>query len=595
MTQYSHKPLSSRKSIRVLELQPGQPGDTLRGKLIEVPLTENTIFDALSYCWGEPKFDSDFICDGKIYQVTKSLATALNHIRNINEPITVWIDQLSIDQTNVDERNSQVQMMGSIFSMARNVLVWLGLSTEASRYLFDCMRAWRFPTVGMQKLMCAVVELYDRPWFERTWTVQEFVLAKHRQKLICGRQRVPWSHFLSYMRRLDSHTRYREHSLPITTMPLWSRQDLIRRQAYHPDTHLEPEWTTTTGRSYADVQQTCNAFNSMESIQRNKSYRTLSRLLMWTYKRQATDLRDKVFGLLGICEFTNERIHVDYSKTTQRVYSEAMARMILDECEFAFFGFSFHSSRTPSLKDLPSWVPDLSDRSHTLPLVMLKDCKPTRARIKVIREALGSAARQNPIASFSDDFRILSTRGKESGLITHVLYPIPGKPMHENWSRWLEWILPLLRGPWSSREMIVFLLKDYISEASMASALQLRNFHLEIKEDQDEERKDDLKDVTDELRQIFFKGRFSEHHFFATDTFHVGRLIARFEKGPEVGDVLARLFEIDLPFVLRKTGDAYTMISMAHVAGHSYTKRRGDEATSAGVLEENALREYSII
>jgi hypothetical protein len=42
------------------------------------------------------------------------------------------VDRLRIDQANIEERNEQVQLMGSIYARADEVLVWLEAETEDS-------------------------------------------------------------------------------------------------------------------------------------------------------------------------------------------------------------------------------------------------------------------------------------------------------------------------------------------------------------------------------------------------------------------------------------------------------------------------------
>jgi hypothetical protein len=47
-------------------------------------------------------------------------------MRSSEQYATYWIDFISIDQTNVQERNHQVQMMKQIYRNAESVSVWLG-------------------------------------------------------------------------------------------------------------------------------------------------------------------------------------------------------------------------------------------------------------------------------------------------------------------------------------------------------------------------------------------------------------------------------------------------------------------------------------
>lgn len=42
----------------------------------------------------------------------------------------LWVDALCIDQDNIDERTSQVLLMGNIYAAAQQVDVWLGESLD---------------------------------------------------------------------------------------------------------------------------------------------------------------------------------------------------------------------------------------------------------------------------------------------------------------------------------------------------------------------------------------------------------------------------------------------------------------------------------
>ncbi|KAH7384706.1 heterokaryon incompatibility protein-domain-containing protein, partial [Pyrenochaeta sp. MPI-SDFR-AT-0127] len=126
MEAYVYTPLSTKDSIRVLSLLPGQPGDALRARLTEVQLSKQPVFSALSYCWGEPKFDLILECDAKWLKITKSLAAALNSLRDRTQPLPIWVDQVCIHQQDISERNTQVTLMGKIYSNASTVYLWLG-------------------------------------------------------------------------------------------------------------------------------------------------------------------------------------------------------------------------------------------------------------------------------------------------------------------------------------------------------------------------------------------------------------------------------------------------------------------------------------
>jgi hypothetical protein len=93
----------------------------------------------LSYTWRDPDplytakkgevwEDSEHfvLCNDVPMQVSQNLSDALHQFRTIDIRGPLWIDAVCIDQRNLDERRTQVEMMGEIYSNAREVLIWLG-------------------------------------------------------------------------------------------------------------------------------------------------------------------------------------------------------------------------------------------------------------------------------------------------------------------------------------------------------------------------------------------------------------------------------------------------------------------------------------
>jgi hypothetical protein len=72
--------------------------------------------------------------------VTKNAYLALRDLRCQREDRVLWIDALCIDQSNDEERGQQVQQMGSIYSKAERVFIWLGEATYDTNYVIDCMK-----------------------------------------------------------------------------------------------------------------------------------------------------------------------------------------------------------------------------------------------------------------------------------------------------------------------------------------------------------------------------------------------------------------------------------------------------------------------
>ncbi|EGO55055.1 hypothetical protein NEUTE1DRAFT_130947 [Neurospora tetrasperma FGSC 2508] len=80
-----------------------------------------------------------------IIRITTSLDTCLRHLRAIHHRdhpsaiLTLWIDQLCIDQSDSDEKAVQVGLMSQIYSRAKQVLIWLGPAADGSDEVMDVL------------------------------------------------------------------------------------------------------------------------------------------------------------------------------------------------------------------------------------------------------------------------------------------------------------------------------------------------------------------------------------------------------------------------------------------------------------------------
>ena len=71
------------------------------------------------------------------YPATWNLDSALRHLRDKVQPSMFWVDALFIDQTNVEERNSQAKRMGTVYKTVSEVIAWLGPEYANSDLVFD--------------------------------------------------------------------------------------------------------------------------------------------------------------------------------------------------------------------------------------------------------------------------------------------------------------------------------------------------------------------------------------------------------------------------------------------------------------------------
>ncbi len=129
-------------------------------------------YEALSYAWGPspPEGEQQYIlCHGKKLAVTENCISALYHLRKKYYDRLLWIDAICIDQTSIEDKNQQLQVMGVIYEKAAKVIVWLGPSTPESRLAF------RYLAFNLQ--------LSWLPQSFRSWIIERLV-NKIRSKLL---------------------------------------------------------------------------------------------------------------------------------------------------------------------------------------------------------------------------------------------------------------------------------------------------------------------------------------------------------------------------------------------------------------------------
>ncbi|PVH68021.1 heterokaryon incompatibility, partial [Cadophora sp. DSE1049] len=84
---------------------------------------------------------------------------------------------ICINQEDEKERSAQVGFMGEIYACAKRVVVWIGRadgeSEPAIRFLGEIGEAYAFFSYDQMRDWDALDELLCRPWFSRTWVVQE--------------------------------------------------------------------------------------------------------------------------------------------------------------------------------------------------------------------------------------------------------------------------------------------------------------------------------------------------------------------------------------------------------------------------------------
>jgi hypothetical protein len=384
----------AHREIRLLTILDDDDDYLVRCTTRTASLDDCPNFNALSYCWGDPKVTAPIMVDYHVMSVTVNLEKALRHLRCSVQPEEIWIDAICINQADISEKNHQVPLMRHIYS-ASKVVIWLGESDDHIDEFIRIMKKRRSEAIPTPSdsgesdmtayLVSLSINLVLKPWWERTWTVQEFYLAKTVVFMcgthICSKSDVDtwFSYLWSFVERTDS-----DHTL----------LDHIKNslRSMHPD----KSFNANNGQLWRDwarkVASTCKLAIVQEEYLRNDPP-SLRTAMVMTTERLASDPRDKVFALLGLIPDHELRgIRVDYGAEPMWVYYQVIRS--LWPSWYYFEGLKYWQLPEDS-GTVPSWVVDFSRPWNSLDMYIRKisDNKPWLVE--------GNAQQ-------SDDHRILS-------------------------------------------------------------------------------------------------------------------------------------------------------------------------------------------
>jgi hypothetical protein len=278
---FAHQPLDLRtKSLRLIEVLPSNGDDLVMCTVRHV--TTDATYTCLSYVWGPPEDGSRIIMlNDRPFLIRKNLWDFLSVASSdqgnlgvscslypsfdlLQATKSLWIDALCIDQSNVTERNHQVQQMGDIYSHARQVIAWMGHDREIAKS-FAC--SW---------LDIKNMDLFwNNEYWHRAWVTQEMVLARD----IC---------FVAAYKSLSYSPLLR----------------LLMRRYFQ-----ESDATNSQYRTIFDIQESRKVHNPLiDNVERFKD-------------KRCSDPRDRIYSLLSISS-DGARIKVDYdTSVAELVYA----------------------------------------------------------------------------------------------------------------------------------------------------------------------------------------------------------------------------------------------------------------------------------
>ncbi|KAF2012899.1 hypothetical protein BU24DRAFT_484765 [Aaosphaeria arxii CBS 175.79] len=375
-SQSIYRALTKPNEIRLIILEPGETLDQISCKLIHVPLSWRTRYEALSYNWGDPNNRASVVCDGQ----------AISRV--------LWADCICINQNDLEEKSAQVKMMGQIYAGARRTVIWIGEASEDIKGAFSTLEKC-YPRVLLYLPIAMLFEvipiLLERPWFQRTWIVQEVILSKYAV-VVCGAETINFQKLLSTVRGLRGITTHGGNKF-----------DVI-------EVKNEKIFATTSG-IYMINKVRENLRSGYWVFGRNRKYTsTLIDMVHETRAFECSDPKDRLYAIINV---TTEKspvkrgLTVDYSLEVGEVYRRFVVWDIMKNGSLSTLSIISDKSKTDY--GLPSWVPDFSNANHKY---FLPDYMFTFDAMKA--KWLG------PEARISSDGKILMLKGKRIDSVKRV-------------------------------------------------------------------------------------------------------------------------------------------------------------------------------
>jgi len=390
----TYRPLGPAE-IRLLDILPAlhssqdngpAGGDGIQCAFIHAKLDENTEYEALSYVWGSGTKDKVISVSGQRFAVTTQLHNALSRLRLARDSRVFWADAVCINQDDLAERGEQVALMRRIYRSATSVTVYLGDPWEGYLLALDFFRAAAEkpdhhyePSLephlrvhghdsASPLLKQNLIRFLSLPWWRRSWTVQEYALAR-RVTFQCGDTVLQadvvqnaYSNLRSHERTCcwDSPTVSQDATFGVCLLNAFMRMDASELARDFAGGHQPPPpapelmtkikfsqtWDTTEQQAAYTIGDSPPEF--LEALD---NFRV----------RECSDCRDKIYGITGlyfsdnVAEFFKQP---DYRVKVEDLYTTLVHTMVRETGKLDILARA-RGYREPVLY-LPSFVPDWS-------------------------------------------------------------------------------------------------------------------------------------------------------------------------------------------------------------------------------------------
>jgi hypothetical protein len=559
MNPYQYSPLPpDGDEIRLLRLLPGPASAGIEIEIFHVKASSNPVYEALSYVWGPPeRCDNVFVpktawsARSRVWKrghhfkqlllgtpkaksdshyllpITKNLSIALRHLKLPSEPRTLWIDAICINQNDLSERSREVIEMGSIYSNASEVLVWLGPSSENSslaletlyklsegidfkkeEYLIDYKPGSWAGQIDLNsealesyaQNWVAIGDLLRREWFSRLWVFQEIGLAA-RATIIIGHDSLDWG------------------SAAVGLHWIWSCRTKVNESA---------EEVVIEDMGLSNIVAFLDLWR--------RQVIELTRILDISKTLLCSDPRDRLFAIRSLTDPQTQSIIIpDYSKTIEETLKIFALRWIRHHCDLGILRMCSWQESTSTFK-LPSWVPNLSLPDGTTTKIVNTWASPSKA-----------------VFAYREENQTLAVQGIQMATISHITTPTAvsytDSGILERYRSWLLLNRSLKRQSSVSNAFLATLTLGYIKEMMPKSTGIVMSFEevrnaLNLLESSGENERALLSQFADPVRRCL-DGR----SFFWTEE----GLFGACSQFSRCGDRVAVLLGCINPLILRPT------------------------------------------
>jgi len=350
---HRYDPLPPKDYIRYLVLEPGKDQDPLVCNLHIAPLTELPYFEAISYVWGNSKKVAKVSCAGQTLRITVTLQNVLRSVRLPDTQRTLWVDAICINQDNRKEQGHQVAHMGTIYGRANRTLICLGPDAGHGKHVASLVAdinqiigsqleeygSWdRLPSLDPKDSLAkdrrwnSLSALFQCPWFNRVWVVQEAALATEACVLY-GPAEIAWRDLLKVHLWLEMKARFvwREFRLFLTDI--------------HQSEYLSLSSSIPQLQVFSPL---AHQIKFVEVLARAK-------------RLCCSDARDRVYAFLGLplAQVSPEDrvvVEPDYENNYLEGYREFALQWLKHTHNLCLLSTVEHNAETFE-SDLPSWVP----------------------------------------------------------------------------------------------------------------------------------------------------------------------------------------------------------------------------------------------